>query len=1844
MDWQSQVLKLRCGGICVALWLVGMVTGQAQALDRYGWAFDVPFSIYGRSVTGPDGSVYVGGSVADFRFRDVTYRSTTGEDAVVLKLRPSGGLDWVVRLGGSADGEADFLSFDADGRLNVYGSDGGTSRRWVLDAAGQTLGTFEETGNRYRVPLDSGPGFIEPSSSGFRVLDAQGGFVWSRKTHTLTVRAVRELADGTVIAIGEGGTQGRIGKNGRIPDSDEEWVDIRGPVMARFASDGALLWAQSATDPVRVFTRSDAAIIDEQGNALLGGTFTNALLLGGRRLETGAGEGSFLSNAFLVNWDASGTVRWVKQVASDTGSNVHWITVASNNTIYVAGAFDDSVSIDGRSFREDPVDPFRWTGAYVLALQADGTTVGANGLNIMEPGLLVSPSGEVYLRGVVDGERQFGIWPSGGGRFPTWFVARLGDLGPTIAEQPESVIISDQSFPHFDVLVTGSEPFEIQWRKDGAPLEESDVYVGVNESELSVRQKGRENAGSYDVVVTSGATSVTSRAATVNFENAPPIFTTGDRVSLTFNQVEEELIHRVPLAVEDPDGDQSFNWVINQNLRFRSDADPVEVTLAAATGVGNELIIRWPPPNGRRFPRRNYVGTVVVTDPAGAAAELPVQVFFNGRLPTRLDLQRSSLLLDEDAQQVVFTGVTSDPNTHPDIINPETLEWRAFVQPEALGVATVTVVERAPFETEPELEIGFTPAPDVNGTGQVVLEVQGTLSPDPIQFIIPLTVRPVNDAPRLLSPLSLGQEVAVGSVVRGDIGQWFDPETDLVGLRFAIQWVVNDSPSAEGAQEITGAITEELLVSDALLGRYIALRVSVTDALVPGEPDRRETTVAFSEFRQVGRATMPIPDFNQVPTTTVSGGYRFLNGGRPDAFAGDWVRDGRRLINLRDPELSFNIGDRVASPFSHQDRDWLGFFAFGYNSDWIGMVGSSAQSWVFDAQMVFSAEQRVFSGDAEFTFFTGSGSNFNGDFVGLLVTPEGEAYRVTRSPVSERVFVDRIGGDREGSMEGLATIRSHPETTHVMAITSSVTSSGTLSTVSSRLFPSLEFVNEITLPIRVENRQIGDEWGISRDGLWGLVQSSEASVGQKRLILLDFETGSVVRDLLLDAENDFVVSRPAGDRDQVLTQGPRTVSVEGQDCFIIERNTEGEEVALIDFVSWKTGRVVRSNWVERGMFRNGDFYHPDRPGHFLYPSGLSTDLLVYDFSTGEIIERLPLPLALLGDVNEPFTHVRTRADGRLILLSNRRGHFAAFHPLAKGEVQGVVFEDSNENGQLDFGLIQSESPHIVYVIDVSGSVGAGFVGSAVGDVNLDGDANTILDAELAAFGSFHRNLIRFGQADDARVAVVGFSGEARSFNSEGVVSPSGALIGGLEDTDGDLVPDILQALRRVRLSVDGLGGGTDFFAGLALARDIFGAAGTAPEQANIIFLSDGEASDNFQDLSNELKGLGVNIRAIGVGRDSSLSTLRRMDPDAIQVGSSDELIAAFEPQEALLEGISVYADFDASGSLNGEEPSTTTASDNVFTSLIESGDYGFRSISSGMYPIRANVANFEPTVDLVADVRPVVPTIHLIPLRSVVAQVEPPSIAIQPVGGEWEVGQTARLSVFAVGQGLQFQWLRNGVELTGQTSNTLTLSNLQLTDTGNYAARVTNAGGSLESAAVVVSVVSPAPVVAPIEIVVSPVGGEFEPGNSAALFVVATGGEPLAYQWRKDGVNLAGEDGSVLLLVGIGPDQTGVYDVVVSNPAGQVVSASATVTLNSVLPPLPPVGPTRPTLRWDRATGAVVVTGVSGSSYVIEATRDPAAGPWVPVTTVTLDSEEGMWVDPVGGLLPERFYRARLLP
>ena len=177
-----------------------------------------------------------------------------------------------------------------------------------------------------------------------------------------------------------------------------------------------------------------------------------------------------------------------------------------------------------------------------------------------------------------------------------------------------------------------------------------------------------------------------------------------------------------------------------------------------------------------------------------------------------------------------------------------------------------------------------------------------------------------------------------------------------------------------------------------------------------------------------------------------------------------------------------------------------------------------------------------------------------------------------------------------------------------------------------------------------------------------------------------------------------------------------------------------------------------------------------------------------------------------------------------------------------------------------------------------------------------------------------------------------------------------------------------------------------------------------------------------------------------------------------------------------------------------------------------------------------------------------------------------PAIGVQPAGASVVAGGNLTLSVVASGsEPLSYQWRKDGVPIVGRTTSALALTNVASADGGTYTVVVSNSAGAVTSNGAVVAVAAKA--VAP-SISVPPRDFSGSTGTPATLAVVASGSDPLAYQWRKNDVPIIGATGSTLVLAGLASD-SGSYTVTVSNSAGVVTSGSATVryTTSSVAGP-----------------------------------------------------------------------------
>lgn len=192
-------------------------------------------------------------------------------------------------------------------------------------------------------------------------------------------------------------------------------------------------------------------------------------------------------------------------------------------------------------------------------------------------------------------------------------------------------------------------------------------------------------------------------------------------------------------------------------------------------------------------------------------------------------------------------------------------------------------------------------------------------------------------------------------------------------------------------------------------------------------------------------------------------------------------------------------------------------------------------------------------------------------------------------------------------------------------------------------------------------------------------------------------------------------------------------------------------------------------------------------------------------------------------------------------------------------------------------------------------------------------------------------------------------------------------------------------------------------------------------------------------------------------------------------------------------------------------------------------------------------------------------------------------------------GQPASFSVTTAGSApLTFQWTRDGTDITGATTATLNIPAVSPADNGaRFAVRVNNAGGSATSTEAVLTVDTIAP-----GIVTQPTSVTASDGQGVMFSVVASGSEPLSYQWRRDGAPITGATTSSYSIAAATPGDSGAqFTVSVTNTAGTVTSAAAVLTVTAVPPSIMAQPQAQTVTDGANATFSVVANGTLPLQY-----------------------------------------------
>lgn len=228
------------------------------------------------------------------------------------------------------------------------------------------------------------------------------------------------------------------------------------------------------------------------------------------------------------------------------------------------------------------------------------------------------------------------------------------------------------------------------------------------------------------------------------------------------------------------------------------------------------------------------------------------------------------------------------------------------------------------------------------------------------------------------------------------------------------------------------------------------------------------------------------------------------------------------------------------------------------------------------------------------------------------------------------------------------------------------------------------------------------------------------------------------------------------------------------------------------------------------------------------------------------------------------------------------------------------------------------------------------------------------------------------------------------------------------------------------------------------------------------------------------------------------------------------------------------------------------------------------------YCRRSNIWGYSQGGDLVVDVT------------------DKPSITTDLADATIAAGENHTFTVQAttpVGTSLSYTWYEeiNGidVEISGATSNTLTLTGVQVDKHGReYVVKVTNEAGDTWSRRAVLTVNG-----APL-ITAQPAGATINGGGSHTFTVTAVGPGTLEYQWYKGSnpINDATDDS--LVISNAVYEDSGDYRCIVSNSFGGTASAFATLTVNAA-----PVITTQPQAATVAANGS--------ASFTVQATGAP---------------------------------------
>lgn len=199
------------------------------------------------------------------------------------------------------------------------------------------------------------------------------------------------------------------------------------------------------------------------------------------------------------------------------------------------------------------------------------------------------------------------------------------------------------------------------------------------------------------------------------------------------------------------------------------------------------------------------------------------------------------------------------------------------------------------------------------------------------------------------------------------------------------------------------------------------------------------------------------------------------------------------------------------------------------------------------------------------------------------------------------------------------------------------------------------------------------------------------------------------------------------------------------------------------------------------------------------------------------------------------------------------------------------------------------------------------------------------------------------------------------------------------------------------------------------------------------------------------------------------------------------------------------------------------------------------------------------------------------------------------------VGGNLNLSVTASSNfPITYQWKKNGTNITSANASTFSITNVAISDSGDYRVFLANGVDTLSGGIIKVNVLS-----AP-SITTQPVSQTVVLGSSVTLSVGVSGGGTLNYQWKKNNVNIASSNSPTYTIAAAAKSDSGDYTCVITGICGTVTTATATLKVNYITISQSPTLITQP---CDSTNVTFFVTASSNSVFTYQWKKNGVAIP-----------------------------------